>query len=123
MNIYEKIDVIFSGEAEDKPQWADEILTQLQEIKILLQEQKQHPQSSQKISRNFYAFIKEFRISMRANTTEKIYPTFIYDNKRLGVDFKGLLYDKESSKLLSKDEAYKVYKYAYSHQNNTKYSA
>ena len=75
------------------------------------------------INRNFYAFIKEFRISMRADTLKGIYPTYICDNRRLGVDFQGLLYDKESSKILSKDEAYIVYKHAYNNQNNVQYSA
>jgi len=123
MNIYEKIDAIFSGEAEDKPKWAEEILTELQEIKILLQEQKKQKDIKPTVNRHFYAFIKEFRISMRADTINDIYPTYIYKNRKLGVDFKGLLYDKTNSKILSKDEAYRVYKHAYMNQNNTQCSA
>jgi len=120
MNIYEQIDTIFSGEAENKPQWANEILSELQEIKSLLQEQKQ---TTQKIDKNFYSFIKEFRILMKADTEKKIYPTFNYNGRRFGVDFKGFLYDKEDLKFLPTDEAYKVYKYAYNQRNKREYSA
>ena len=120
MDIYEQIDTIFSGEAENKPQWANEILSELKEIKVLLKEQKQ---TTQKIDKNFYSFIKEFRVLMRADTTKNIYPTFNYDGRRFGVDFKGLLYDKENSKFLSTDEAYKVYKYAYNQRDRIEYSA
>jgi len=123
MNIYDKIDVIFSGEAEDKPKWAEEILTELREIKILLQEQKREHNTKNTISPSFYAFIKEFRVSMKADTINGIYPTYIYNNTKLGVDFKGLLYDKDSSRILSKEEAYRVYKDAYMHQNYRKNSA
>jgi len=123
MNIYEQIDVIFSGEAEDKPKWAEEILTQLQEIKTLLKDQNKNDYTKPIINRNFYAFIKEFRIAMRADIQNEVYPTYIYNNRRLGVDFQGLLYDKESSKILSKDEAYIVYKHAYNNQNNVQDSA
>lgn len=122
MNIYEKIDVMFSGNAEDKPKWADEILGELKEIKQLLEEQR-NSKNTNKPSQNFYNFIKEFRISMRADTIQNIYPTFVYNNRMLGVDFKGLLYDKSTSRHLSKDEAYTVYRYAYDQQNYNKYSA
>ena len=112
MNIYDKIDSIFSGEAEEKPKWADEILNQLKEIKILLKEQKTQ---ITKIDNNFYEFVKKFRISMRADVVNNVYPTFTYHGRDLGVDFKGLLYDKKTLKILPRDEAFKIYKYAYSH--------
>jgi len=116
MNIYEKIDVMFSGEAEDKPKWADDILCELREIKLLLQERK-------KQDNNFYDFIRNFRNSMKADGVNNTYPTYYYRNKKIGVDFKGLLYDKMNSKLLSKSEAFKVYRYAYNQQQTTKDSA
>ena len=114
MDIYEKIDAIFSGEAEEKPQWAIDILDELKEIKMLLKEH-QPPQTKKATNDNngLYAFIKHFRVSMRADTNNSIYPTFEYNGRELGVDFKGLLYDKETTHILSKEEAYRVYKYAY----------
>jgi calcineurin-like phosphoesterase family protein len=116
MNIYEKIDNIFSDEIDTKPKWANEILEELHEIKILLKKQKD--KTKENISQDFYSFIQKFRSSMKADVLNNKYPTFYYKNKRLGVDFKGLLYDKETSKILSKDEAYAVYRYAYNNKNN-----
>lgn len=116
MDIYEKIDAIFAGEAEEKPPWAEEILDELREIKSLLKE-NQAPQkrsrTSYKNTHGLYAFIQEFRRSMQADTLNNIYPTFIYKGKSLGVDFKGLLYDQKTTQTLPTEEAYKVYEYAY----------
>jgi len=36
MNVYEQIETIFSGDAEKKPEWANEILKELADIKTLL---------------------------------------------------------------------------------------
>ena len=121
MNIYDKIDAIFNANIDAKPPWVDELFNELQEIKVLLQEEKplDMPYSKKQFERidsRFYAFVQSFREEMKANTTYGTYPTFVYGNKRLGVDFKGLLYDKESSKVLSRQEAFKVYRYAYEHQ-------
>lgn len=121
MNIYDKIEAIFHTNIEENPPWVEEMLTELQEIKQLLQEQKplllqQSQKRFEPIDSKFYAFVQSFREEMKANITKGVYPTFVYAGKRLGVDFKGLLYDKESSKLLSRYEAFKVYRYAYEHQ-------
>ncbi len=121
MDIYEKIDTIFSGEAEERPQWASELLDELKEIKALLKEHKQ-PRLKRVTSYNntedLYAFIKEFRDKMKADTANNNYPTFNYRGKKLGVDFKGLLYDKETTRTLRREEAFKIYRYAYNlHQD------
>jgi len=59
MNVYEQIDSIFSGEAEEKPQWASEILRELGEIKILLQNQKEIPTVNIK-EENFLSIAEDF---------------------------------------------------------------
>ena len=112
-NIFAQIDAIFQHEtpSQQPPVWANEILQELREIKQLLQEQRQ--QSNSRISKDFYRFIQEFRRSMKADTQNNIYPTYHYENRKLGIDFKGWLYDKETTKYLTKEEAYKVYKHAY----------
>jgi len=114
VNIYEKIDAIFSGEAESRPEWANEILSELRDIKELLNNTKE---SKKSLALN--SFIKEFRISMKANSKN----TLLYAGKELGVNFKGLLYDKSNSRILPKDQAFEVYKYAHIHQENIKISA
>lgn len=132
MNVYEQIEVIFSGEAEEKPQWAGEILNELQEIKLLLKEQlsnnlyhsnTSYPQNRDKPDNKYYDFVRKFRILMKPDTVNNIYPTFEYFGRKLGIDYSGLLYDKKDSKTLSKKEAFQVYRYAYKHQNDYKTSA
>ena len=111
MDIYEKIDAIFGADIDVKPQWAEEILSQLQDIKKLLLEQAVAPSLSQQD--RLYDFIKVFRTSMKADDTK----TFIYKNRKLGVNDRGLLYDKYTQKLLSRNEAFSVYRYAYKNQD------
>ncbi|WP_151899671.1 hypothetical protein [Sulfurimonas hydrogeniphila] len=125
MNIYEQIDTIFSGESEEIPKWAEQILIELKEIKSMLKEQKTvYKQQIHKSSnKEFYDFIDRFRKKMKADVVNKIYPTFEYNGKNIGIDFKGLLYDKKDLKLLSRSEAYMVYKYAYNMEKNNKHSA
>jgi len=113
MDIYEKIDAIFGADVDVKPQWAEEILSELQDIKRLLIEQKVTSTPSLSQHNRLYEFIKVFRTSMKADDTK----TFIYKNRRLGVNDKGLLYDKYTKKLLSKNEAFSVYRYAYKNKD------
>jgi len=120
MNIYDKIDAIFSHEDQDRPEWAKEILDELQQIRELLVE---HKSEKRAVDKQFYRFVKEFRESMRADVANNTYPTFYYNQRELGVDFKGLLYDKESLKILSTKEAFKIYKYAYHKQQKSTNSA
>jgi len=125
-NIFAQIETIFSGEAEEKPQWATEILQELKEIKQLLKEQKEEQKIYKpanrrsfyhtKNNREFYEFIKEFRTTMKPDVPNDIYPTFEYQGRRLGIDNSGLLYDKKDLKILPKAEAFKIYRYAYNQQ-------
>lgn len=111
MSVYDQIDAIFSREADDKPQWANEILKELKEIKTLLKEQKQTY-----VDDEYYDFIKRFRREMRASIDDNLYPTFDYKGRRLGIDFKGLLYDKSTSRIIPKKEAFEIYRFAYEQQ-------
>jgi len=115
-NIYKKIEAIFDDDIQEKPKWADEILDELREIKTLLKEQKS---SIKKIDKRYYDFIKEFRKNMRADVANNIYPTFYYNGKKYGVDFKGLLYDKSTSHVIPRDEAFKIYRFAYEQQKRS----
>ena len=113
--IYEKIDAIFADELDTPPVWAKELLQEVQELKALVKEEKRE---NQKRDREFYAFLKEFRRSMRADVERNLYPKIIdYKGRKLGVNFDGLLYDVKSSNLLSTKEAFKVYGYLYKKRN------
>lgn len=121
MNVFEQIENIYSGENESKPAWANDMLAELQEIKRLLQSlNRSQPTPSEEWKpsafkqNDYYTFVNQFRKSLQPNTATNYYPTFIFKGRKLGVNFKGWLYDKQSTKPLSKQEAFAVYSYAYS---------
>jgi len=114
-NIFDKIDSIFSGYSDDRPIWAQEILEELKEIKSLINSTNK---TVKKIDKNYYDFIKNFRKQMRADVNNDIYPKVRYQNRLLGVNFKGYLYDVESNTTLSREEAFSAYEYFYSNKND-----
>jgi len=115
MNIYEKIDTIFSGYGDDRPIWANEILEELNEIKTLL---KNTNNTVNKIDKNYYEFVKDFRQMMKADVEKGLYPKVKYQDKVLGINFKGHLYDTSDNSTLPKDEAFSAYEYFYENQKN-----
>lgn len=126
MDIYEKIDIMFSGEAENRPKWADDLLDELKEVKSLLLELKSTQNlnvTANNLDRQYYNFVKQFRINLSPDLQNNIYPTYHYKNQKLGIDIKGLLYDKETTRTLLKYEAFDAYRFAYDHQNTIKISA
>ena len=114
--IFEKIDKMFSAE-DEKPKWAIEILDELKDIKELLQKNRINnipANNNYSPKREFMEFINEFREDMKANVEKGIFPYIIYENRKIGVNFKGYLYDMSNgAKTLSANEAYKVYRYIY----------
>ncbi|MDQ7060892.1 MAG: hypothetical protein Q9M43_07025 [Sulfurimonas sp.] len=127
MDIYEKIDIMFSGEAEDKPKWADELFIEIQEIKSLLYELKNTKATDTRVTKNtdreYYNFVKQFRVNLSPDLRNNIYPTYHYQDLKLGVDSNGLLYNKETTKVLLRYEAFDAYKFAYNNQNSIQISA
>ncbi len=129
MSVYTQIESIFSGESEAKPEWANEILKELMEIKSLLRDNKEpllkrvHHSYTTQLDDDYYDFIKGFRISLMTNTKNGSNTSFEYKGKKFSVNRRGLLYDIENLKIVSKSEAFKVYKYAYEHQKSSKISA
>ena len=131
MNVYEQIEAIFSGASEESPIWAQELLDEIRSVKKLLIDLKKeseskniirkHASESQK-QRDFYAFVKKFRDSMQAREVGGTSPSFEYYGSLLGVDKHGLLYDKNSFRKLSRQEAFEVYKYVYKYQKEYKIS-
>lgn len=113
--IYQKIDAIFANELDTPPAWAVELRQEVQELKELITEANQ---KSHQRDREFYSFLKEFRLTMRADVEKKLYPKIIdYKGRKLGVNFDGLLYDVKSSHLLPTKEAFRVYNYLYKKKN------
>ena len=100
---------------DDRPIWANEILEELKTIKTLL---KNTNTTVNKIDRNYYEFVKEFRLMMKADTEKGFYPKIKYHEKVLGVNFRGFLYDTSDNSTLKKDEAFSAYEYFYENQKN-----
>lgn len=120
MDIYDKIENIFKDDNDlsTKPEWANDILTELKDIKSLLQElstnSKQQIHSKQtNIDRDYYTFVNLFRSKMKPDTDNGIYPEVVYNGTRLGVNFKGLLYNKTTSETIGREDAFKIYHYLY----------
>ena len=109
-DIYKKIDAIFANELNQRPAWVDEILDEIKKMSIIMEERHQE---QKKMDRAFFRFVKEFRATMYADTQNNRYPKINYNNRILGVNFKGLLYDVKTSKLLATKEAFRVYEDLY----------
>lgn len=124
MTVYEKIEKIFRHQDVDRPQWADEILEELREIKVKLdaKETYSHVQNhtyKQQDFNEFYAFVKEFRSQMRADVVNNIYPEVVYEGKKYGVNFNGLLYEKSSYAVIPFEQAKKIYRYLYENKRKS----
>jgi len=123
-NIYEKIDTMFSGQNDDKPQWAVEILQELHEIKELLQQSTQPkqynipsnnhtPQYSSIVDKHrltYFEFIQDLRQNYNdAVSTDDI----LWKNQRLGISEGGLIYNKNTNRIYSTEDARIIYKELY----------
>lgn len=111
MTVYEQIEDMLN-KSEKRPEWVDEILFELREIKRLLQEGKH----KQKKNREFFRFINRLREQMRADIANDIYPEIHFKDRILGINFKGYIYDKYTTKELTAQEAYEVYRFLYDNQ-------
>jgi len=116
-NVYEKIEKIYATKQSDEPAWVAELRDELREIKILLQNGVK-PARKKRRSKAYFDFVNLLRERLKADTVKEIYPELEYKGKRIGVNFKGFLYDKETTKSLAAFEAFKVYEYFYEKQES-----
>ena len=123
MNLYEKIEKLYQNEQKrynnptNDAKWANEILQELKEIKQLL---KENSKTTKRVDKNLMEFVDEFRAKMKPDVESGNYPEVNYMGKRLGVDNRGLLYDKDTLRLLSRSEAFKAYKYFFQRYNENR---
>ncbi len=109
MTVYEQMEKMLK-ENDTRPEWVDEILFELREIKRLLQEQ--HRPKYRK-NKDFFRFINKLRDDLRADIARDIYPEIIYKGRMLGINLKGYIYDKTTAKDLPAHEAFEVYRFLY----------
>lgn len=113
-NIFSQIDKIFEQDEDTAPKWAQKILSEIEELKRLLQaEVKDTPTIQKKQNANdIKSFIRGFRKMLKED--EK----FVYQARELSFNYRGLLYDINTHEELSSSEAYYVYGYIF--KNNIK---
>jgi len=117
-SITHKIDRLYSDIAqEQRPEWVDELTHELREIKSLLQNlghQKPHYATNYKNKNtDYYEFVNALREKLKADTSQERYPELIYKHRHIGADNSGLLYDKSTTKVIPKSEAFEIYRYFY----------
>ncbi len=123
MNLYDKIEKLYQNEQKrynnsiNDGKWANEILHELKEIKQLL---KENSKTTKKVDKNLMEFVNEFRAKMKPDIESGNYPEVNYMGKRLGVDNRGLLYNKDTLRLLSRAEAFEAYKYFFQKYNKNR---
>lgn len=114
MNLYDKIEALYQDNGKKStPPPSDilrEILGELKEIKTLL---CSNYEKTKKIDSSLMSFVAQFRKNLQPNIDKNIYPEVQYNGRILGVNFKGLLYDKNTLKLISREEAFEAYRYFY----------
>ena len=119
MNLYDKIEALYQNNGKKStPPPSDilrEMLNELKEIKTLL---SSNYKKTSKIDISLKEFVAEFRKKMQPNTNINHYPEVEYKGRVLGVNFKGLLYDKATSNLITTQEAFEVYRYFYNEHLN-----
>jgi len=113
-DLFDKINSLYAGDIyPDSPTWAKEILLELRRIRVVLEEGNVQRQG---MSKDFREFVANFRTKMKANTNTNYYPEVTVEGRRIGVDHKGLLYDKQTLRLLNKADAFRVYDKLYQEQ-------
>ena len=110
MDIYQKIDEFLEEEIfkeEMKEDILKEILFELREIKALL------AKKTKRLPRDYYNFVNEFRNKFKEDPINGKYPEFKFNGKVLAINERGLLYNKETNRILSTNEAFRVYEALY----------
>lgn len=109
-NIYEKIDKLYKKDNQNDI--LKQILSELVQIKNILKDME-NPRRNKKKNQDYFDFVNRFRELMKPDTQNEIYPEVHYKGKRIGVNFKGHLYDKDTTHTLPKIEAFALYEYFY----------
>ncbi len=121
MTIFEEIDRMFEEDGTDCNCRSEQILSELNEIKSKVQEIKNLLSTRYKARRKkdgqYYRFVEELRGRLYADVERGVYPEIAYRGRRLGVDAKGMVYDKSTQHILPTYEAFEVYDFLYENKN------
>ena len=102
---------------EDEALWSyvNDMAEELRALKEKLHQSPGTTQADQYQSEAYFEFVTKLRGKMRANVEKNYYPTIRIDGLELGIDFKGLLYDRSNNRTLPRALAFEVYHKLYDH--------
>jgi hypothetical protein len=103
---------------QDAPAWAKVLYSEILELKNMINNSAKTQYSPNGKNKDFLDFVKHIRAQLKANPANNYYPEIIYNNKRIGLDINDLLYYKQTSNNLTKEEAFSVYEYLYKNRDN-----
>jgi len=116
MNVYEQVEKLLN-DTPSRPEWADEMLFELREIKRLLEKmQKNHP-ARNKSKTDYFRFVNKLRKELQADILNDRYPEIHYQGRTLGINLKGFIYDKATTEDLPAHEAFAVYRFLYDNRD------
>lgn len=97
--------------SEEDALWSylNDMAAELRTLKETLRTQNHVPKRDIYQSDTYFSFVTTLRERMQANTKKKHYPTIDIEGMKLGIDFKGLLYDKHTNRNLPRELAFEVY--------------
>ena len=116
MNLQEQIEKLLKTQEDDTNTLLRQILDELKKVNINLKNLAKNQQKYN--SANYYKFVKEFRKKMQPDVDKRIFPEVEYKGVKIGSTTKGFLYEKETSRTLSAQEAFEIYKYFYDRKEN-----
>jgi len=116
MNIYDKIENMFKDELDLSNQEALKmILNELSEIKQILKfSPKQYKNEYKKtLPKEYFEFVRQFRLDMKEDRINGIFPEIEFEGLRLGINDRGFLYNKDTGKILPRYKAFEIYEKLY----------
>ena len=125
MNIYDKIEAMFNDANENlNEEMLQKVLDELSEIKQILKlTPKEYKKEYKKtLPDDYFDFVNRFREEMKEDKINNVYPEMLFEGMRLGVNERGLLYDKDTNRVIPKYKAFEIYEKLYKHYTiNKKY--
>ena len=102
---------------EDEALWSyvNDLAEELRALKAKLHQSPRTNEADPYCSEAYFEFVTKLRGKMRANVEKNYYPSIKIDGMKLGIDFKGLLYDRKTHRTLPRALAFEVYHKLYDH--------
>jgi hypothetical protein len=103
----------------NKPKWAQEILNELKEIKLLIKKNnynKNYYKTSPE-KRDYYNFVNNLRKELKADVANNIYPKIYYNKTYYGINKDGLLYNMHTLNELPTYKAFEIFKFLYNNRD------